>query len=193
MEHGAQTESDQMQHDDAALSRFFRSVRNGALAFAVVRVNDEEIALDLLQEAMISFVPAAQKHDEQIWKRLFYKILGRRIADWQRKRNWRDRIARFTPFSALPLTDSEEVIEFPDSGDEQPEQNHSAAQLAKRFETALAALPPRQQEAYLLRQWQAFSVTETAAIMGCSEGSVKTHLSRAIQSLKEQLGEWIDE
>ncbi len=193
MEHGAQTESDQMQHDDAALSRFFRSVRNGALAFAVVRVNDEEIALDLLQEAMISFVPAARKHDEQIWKRLFYKILGRRIADWQRKRIWRDRIARFTPFSALPLTDSEEVIEFPDGGDEQPEQNHSAAQLAKRFETALAALPPRQQEAYLLRHWQAFSVTETAAIMGCSEGSVKTHLSRAIQSLKEQLGEWIDE
>ncbi len=182
-----------MQYDDAALSRFFRSVRSGALAFATLRVRDEDVALDLLQEALISFVPAAKKHDEDIWKRLFYKILGRRIADWQRKQFWRDRIARITSFSALPLADSGEAIEFPAGSDEQPEQSHSATQLAEHFETVLASLPPRQQEAYLLRQWQAFSVAETAAIMGCSEGSVKTHLSRAIQTLKEQLGEWINE
>ncbi|HFC53515.1 MAG TPA: sigma-70 family RNA polymerase sigma factor [Gammaproteobacteria bacterium] len=182
-----------MQRDDAALSRFLQSVRGAALAFSVLRVRDEEIALDLLQEAMISFVPAAKKHDQQIWKRLFYKILGRRIADWQRKQIWRDRIARITSFSALPLTDGEEQIDPPAGNDERPEQSLDAAQLAERFEAVLAALPPRQQEAYLLRQWQAFSVTETAAIMGCSEGSVKTHLSRAMQRLEEQLGEWIDE
>ncbi len=182
-----------MQHDDAALSRFLRSVRGAALAFSVLRVRDEEVALELLQEAMISFVPAAKRHDEQTWKRVFYKILGRRIADWQRKQIWRDRIARITSFSALPLTDSGEVVEFSAGSEEQPEHSHGAARLAERFEAVLAALPPRQQEAYLLRQWQAFSVAETAAIMGCSEGSVKTHLSRAMQTLKEQLGEWINE
>ena len=184
-----------MARDNARLSGFLRSVRGGALAFACTRVWDEEVALDLLQETMIGFVAAAEKHDEAIWKNLFYKILGRRIADWQRKQIWRNRIARFIPFSGLSSDDGEEPGEFSTvaSSSEEPEQNHRAQQLAKQFEAALASLPPRQQEAYLLRQWQAFSVKETAEIMRCSEGSVKTHLSRAMTVLREQLGEWIDD
>ncbi len=183
-----------MQRSDADLTLFLQSVRSGALAFTTVRVWDEEVALDLLQEAMIGFAKATRPDDETIWKALFYKILSRRIADWQRKQIWRNRITRIIPFSGLQHDDEDESVDFAASGgDGDPEQNHSAAQLAKQFEIALAGLPARQQEAYLLRQWQAFSVGETAVIMKCSEGSVKTHLSRAMKVLKEQLGEWIDE
>jgi len=183
-----------MQRDDARLNLFLRSIQSGALAFATLRVWDEEVALDLLQEAMIGFIKATEGDDETIWKPLFYKILGRRISDWQRKQIWRNRIARLIPFSGLSVDNGEEHIAFTAShGDHDPEQSHRANQLAKQFESALLTLPARQQEAYLLRQWQGFSVRETADIMHCSEGSVKTHLSRAMKTLKEQLGEWIDE
>lgn len=183
-----------MHRDEAKLSRFLQAVRRAALAFTSLRVRDEEIALDLLQETMIGFVSAAKKHDETIWKNLFYKILGRRITDWQRKQIWRNRIAQITPFSGLSTEDKKsDPIEFLASNSDEPEQNHNAKQLTQHFEAALAALPSRQQEAYLLRQWQTFSVKDTAAIMKCSEGSVKTHLSRAMQTLRKQLGEWIDE
>ncbi len=183
-----------MCHDEIRLSRFLQSVRGTALGFASFRVHDEEVALDLLQETMLGFVGAAKKYDEALWKNLFYKILSRRISDWQRKQIWRNRIAQIIPFSRLSTDDEEsDPIEFLTGHDEEPQQNSNAEQLAKRFTVALATLPARQQEAYLLRQWQAFSVSETAAIMNCSEGSVKTHLSRAMQALREQLGEWIDE
>ncbi len=181
--------------DEARLERFLRSVRAGALTFATMRVWDEETALDLLQEAMIGFVPVARRHEEEAWKRLFYTILGRRIADWQRKQIWRERIARIIPFAASEEDEAGGPVLAHSAADQdhEPERQHGAMQLSQRFEKALAELPPRQQEAYLLRQWQQFSVQETARIMKCSEGSVKTHLSRAMAALREQLGEWIDE
>ncbi len=181
-----------MQRDELALTLFLQSIRSGALAFATVRVWDEEVALDLLQETMIGFVNAAQGQDEVLWKALFYKILGRRIADWQRKQIWRSRITRIIPFSNMG-NDDEEIDVGAGDGFHDPEQSHCAGQLNQAFERALATLPARQQEAYLLRQWQGFSVAQSATIMGCSEGSVKTHLSRAMTALREQLGEWIDE
>lgn len=183
-----------MRHDEVKLSRFLQNVRSAALAFTCFRVRDEEVALDLLQEAMIGFTTSAKKYDEEIWKNIFYKILGRRITDWQRKQIWRNRIVHIIPFSGLSSESEEsDPIEFLTDNDEEPEQNYNAEQLSQHFEAALAKLPPRQQEAYLLRQWQTFSVKDTAVIMKCSEGSVKTHLSRAMQTLREQLGEWIDE
>ena len=177
------------------LSLFLRKIRNTALKFTVIRLRDEESALDVLQEAMIGFANSASGYEAEAWKNLFYKILLRRITDYQRKQGWRNRIVRIMNFSQLAQPEGEDeaatIIEATDNEDSA--SGYKVDELASAFEQALEQLPARQQEAYLLRQWQDLSVAETAAAMSCSEGSVKTHLSRAFQALRKELGDWIDE
>ena len=179
----------------ASMDLFLRDIRVPALKMTVLRVRDEELALDLLQEAMIGFVQAAARFDETLWQRLFFKILLRRITDWQRKKGWRDRIARIVPFSGLAGSsgDSDDVMVPEGEPEASAQEEHDADELAAALEQALGELPARQQEVWLLRQWQGLSVQETAAAMGCSAGTVKTHLSRAMQALRERLGEWVEE
>ena len=182
----------------SALEPFLRRIRSPALAFASLRLRDEDTALDMVQETMIGFVKVAPNYEAEAWKNLFYKILLRRITDWQRKTAWRNRLYHILPFSQLGNADDdaeiEEIVTHADNATlDTAASAYDAGMLSGQFERVLQSLPPRQQEAYLLRQWQAMSVKATADIMGCSEGSVKTHLSRAMQTLKEQLGEWLDE
>ncbi len=176
------------------LTLFLRDHRAAALKFATIRLHDEQAALDVLQEAMMGFANAASRYEQDAWKNLFYKILMRRITDHQRKQGWRDRLVRIMSFSQFASSDEDAdgVGQFETVDAEQADNVHGASELADAFEMALEQLPSRQQEAYLLRQWQGMSVAETAAAMGCSQGSVKTHLSRAMTALRDQLGEWID-
>ncbi len=178
------------QHYQKQLELFLQSIRVRALSFAAHRCGDEDAALDLLQETMIAFVDVAEKYDQEAWKNLFYKILNRRIVDRYRKYQWRNKLVSILNLSHFSAED-EEVPEKVDY--EHSEQVMTANELSAQFEAALKSLPERQREAYLLRQWEQMSVKETAEIMACSEGSVKTHLSRAMASLKEALGEWVNE
>ncbi len=179
--------------DDVTLTLFLREIRGRALKYAQIRVANEEAALDILQDSMMGFSQVVDSYEEEVWNNLFYKILKRRITDWLRKRSWRNKLAQMLTFSQIS-GDREEgppEPEFLDVSD--TDSNYAAQRLLMQFEAALAKLPVRQQETYLLRQWQGMSVNETADIMKCSTGTVKTHLSRAMQSLKKQLGEWVDD
>lgn len=184
------------QNIEGKLDCFLRDIRSKTLAFAVFRVKDEEVALDLLQETMIGFVKSAHRYDEEAWTNLFYKILTRRITDWQRKKIWRRKLRHILPMShfAKAKENQDDLYTDVDNTAANTTQSYAAAdELAEKFETVLELLPARQQEAYLLRQWQGLSIKETATIMGCSEGSVKTHVFRAMKTLKEQLGDWVNE
>jgi len=173
--------------------------RSKMLTFTVFRVSDEDHALDILQEAMMGFVKASSQYDQAAWLNLFYKILKRRITDFHRKQGWRNRLQKIIPFSQIHNQESDDKswddlhTHYDNTSSNPVESQHLAGDLANDFELALQALPARQQETYLLRQWQGMSVKESADIMGCSEGSVKTHLSRAMQALRKSLGEWVDE
>ena len=187
------------KNDKNTLEQFLVQHRSKMLTFTVFRVSDESHALDILQEAMMGFVKVAADYKEDAWLNLFYKILKRRITDFHRKQGWRNRLQQIIPFSQMSTEDEDDkslddLHTHADNTASNPvESQQNADDLANDFELALQILPARQQEAYLLRQWQGMSVKETAEIMECSEGSVKTHLSRAMQSLKTSLGEWIDE
>lgn len=185
---------------ERAIEQFLARMRGKGLAFATFRLGNEDTALDLLQEAMIGFVKAVDDYDEEAWTNLFYKILTRRITDWQRKTQWRQKLAHISLFSQFGGSqndedDNENNYEAGrlDTESEDPVQaDLMSGELAAKFEAALRALPARQQEAYLLRQWQGVSTRDAASIMRCSEGSIKTHLSRAMTALREALSDWVD-
>ena len=180
-------------NDDVALTLFLRKIRNGALKYAQIRVGNEEAALDILQDTMIGFVQAFDKYEKEAWKNLLYKILKRRITDWLRKQTWRNKLVQMLTFSQITSDQEERPPEPEFISANNTDSSFAAQRLIVQFEAALYGLPTRQQEAYLLRQWQGMSVNETADIMNCSPGTVKTHLFRAMQSLKEQLGDWIND
>jgi RNA polymerase sigma-70 factor (ECF subfamily) len=184
------------------LEQFLLKIRSKAFAFTVFRIRDEDHALDILQDTMMGFVKVVAQYEKKIWINLFYKILKRRISDFQRKQYWRNRLQQIIPFSQLKVSRQshseaenwDNLHTDPDNTHANPvESQYAVEHLYHDFEQALQTLSNRQQEAYLLRQWQGMSVKDTADIMGCSTGSVKTHLHRAMQSLKTQLGEWINE
>ena len=187
------------QDRQRSIERFLTGIRSKALAFATFRLGDEETALDMVQDTMMGFVKVADDYPAEAWTNLFYKILTRRITDWQRKSRWRQALAPISLFSRVggKHNDDDEAnfeARIADTTSDNPVHAElMSGELAARFEAALATLPPRQQEAYLLRQWQGLSTRETADIMRCSEGSVKTQLSRAMRTLRDTLGDWLEE
>ena len=124
------------------------------------------------------------------WRPLFFRIVQNKIRDCYRRRRSHGKV--FALFGAgrnddgEPLPDAGELAPAPVT--DQPETRSEMATAGAAVSEALKALPPRQREAFLLRSYEGLSVAETAAAMDCSEGSVKTHHSRAVARLREQLG-----
>ncbi len=185
------------QDNTIEIERFLTRIRSQALAFAAFRLGDEETALDMVQDTMMGFVKAANDYEQAAWTNLFYKILTRRVTDWQRKQRWRQKLAYISLFSQFGAQNDDgenyEAQLADPSSDDPARDEMMTGELAAAFETVLQQMPARQQEAYLLRHWQGLSTRDTAAIMRCSEGSVKTHLSRAMRTLRDALGDWLDE
>lgn len=159
-----------------AMDQFLASVEARAFRLAMAQLQDRDQALDAVQDAMIRLVQKYSHKPQDDWAPLFFRILINRIRDDQR--------------SARRFVEADAQLE------RQPAADNPEAQLAQRqaiagLEEALAGLPGRQREAVMLRVWQGFNVAETARIMGCGEGSVKTHLSRAMTSLRQAVeGFW---
>jgi len=171
------------------LDGFLRDVERRALVIAELATRDREEALDLVQDTMLAFVDRYANHDAAEWAPLFHRVLQNRIRDWHRRqrvrRRWRVWLNRDDEDELDPIETA------PDPHARTPEQEVALARAGDAVMAALETLPPRQQQAFLLRTWEGLDVKETARAMGCSEGSVKTHLWRALQHLREKLeGHW---
>lgn len=150
-------------------------------------MGNRDDALDLVQEAMIGLVKKYSRRPEGEWGALFHRILQSRIRDFYRRSRVRNHL-----FAWLARGDDDDeaadpIAELADPVEARPEATLAGRAAITELETALRALPLRQQQAFLLRSWEGLDVAQTAYAMGCSEGSVKTHYSRALQRLREQL------
>jgi RNA polymerase sigma-70 factor, ECF subfamily len=172
-----------------ALDRFLVSVEKRAFRIARIAVRHDDDALDIVQDAMLQLARRYAQRPSEEWRPLFYRILQNRVRDYQRRRKVR---ARFMSWLPGWKADEDEAAADPydgvPDGRPLPQELLATDQAMARLEQALAELPGRQQEAFMLRNFEGLDVAETASAMGCSEGSVKTHYSRAVHTLREQLG-----
>jgi RNA polymerase sigma-70 factor (ECF subfamily) len=172
------------------LNQFLAGVERRAQRIAEINVRDRDEALDLVQDAMIKLVRNYAGRPEEEWTPLFYRILQNGIRDWQRRRMVRNRVMVWFGKSSGEDGDYDPVGLAPDPGARTPEDELQTAEAMTRLEGAMRALPDRQREAFMLRNFEGLNVAATALAMGCSEGSVKTHYSRAVHALRDRLGEY---
>lgn len=166
--------------EPATLEGFLRGIEARAFRFAELGLRHREDALDAVQDAMLKML-AYRDRPASEWGPLFWSILRNRMVDVQRRGLFR--LRWLLPGS----TDRDgETIDWADDAPD-PARRHDSREAWDRISTALRALPARQREAFTLRVLEELDVADTALIMGCSEGSVKTHLSRARDALQRQL------
>lgn len=178
------------QSDSAAipqtLDAFLRSVGRRAQAMAEISTRDRDAALDIVQDSMLALATRYAQKSPAEWTPLFYTILNSRIMDWHRSRTRRGRwMTWLKPSDDEP--DADPFADIPESQSSDPALLLERARDMEAVSEALSSLPLRQQQAFMLRIWEGLDTAATAAAMGCGEGSVKTHLSRAMHSLRARL------
>jgi RNA polymerase sigma-70 factor (ECF subfamily) len=176
------------------ISAFLAEVERRAFKQAMYAVRDDEAALDIVQDAMLKLTEKYAEKPAAELPMLFQRILQNAIHDHFRRQKVRstwtvllsafgekgEKDEDYDPLETLPAkSDSNATID--------PAVAVEQGQIVGLIEQAIARLPARQREAFLLRYWEELDVAETAAAMGCSEGSVKTHCSRAVRALAETL------
>lgn len=178
---------------DKELSDFLKSVEKRAFKRAVYAVRDDDAALDIVQDSMIRLADKYADRPAAELPLLFQRILSNATMDWFRRQKVRNAVVRnFSDFESADIDEDFDLLEALEAaGDrshaEGAEHSVSRAQILLAIEAEVARLPERQREAFLLRYWEELDVAETALAMGCSEGSVKTHCSRAVHSLARAL------
>ena len=177
------------QETPATLDAFLAQVERRAFRVAELNLRQREDAMDAVQDAMLRLVKHYRDKPAGEWAPLFWGILRRRIVDLQRRRKVRSIVVGWLGGGRDDEGDELPSWEPADHGPG-PLDRLQDAQSWGDLSTALGELPRRQREAFMLRMLEGLDVAETAQAMGCSEGSVKTHLSRAMQRLREQLEDW---
>ena len=175
---------------ERALEEFLKSVERRALRMAELATANRDEALDIVQDAMFGFVRHYAGKPQADWTPLFYRVLDSRLNDWHRRRQVR---GRWLSAWLHPREEDEldAVAQAMDANDPGPLLRLAGSEAAQALDGALAKLPLRQRQAFLLRVWEGLDVAATASAMHCSEGSVKTHLSRALTALRRNLTEHV--
>lgn len=173
-----------------AMERFLAEVEKRAYQHALLALRHRDDALDAVQDAMLQLCRRYADRPAAEWRPLFFRILVNKVRDLRRRRAVRGRWLAWWP-AVRPGTDDpvpDPIDNTPDLRQE-PLRQLDAAGALQRVAVAVQALPPRQQQAFLLRNVEGLNTTDTAMAMGCTEGSVKTHYFRALQALRAAVGE----
>jgi len=169
------------------LDRFLASSEQRAYRMALIATGNREEALDVVQDAMLKLVKNYAKRSENEWPGLFHRIVQNTLNDWHRKQKVRRRWQYWFGSSDESEDNENPLEQLPQPGNHHPDHLLGHERAMQTLDQALHGLPLRQQQAFLLRQWEGLDVANTAQAMGISEGSVKTHYSRAVHNLREHL------
>ncbi len=175
------------------LNDFLKNVEKRAFKRSVYHVRDEEAALDIVQDSMMKLAEHYGDKPAAELPMLFQRILSNCTLDWFRRQKTRNALfSNLGDFESASDEGDFDLLETYSGSDdsehmESAEDSTRRRQIFQEIEVQIKELPTRQREAFLMRYWEEMDVAETAAAMGCSEGSVKTHCSRAVQALGKAL------
>lgn len=161
----------------AELDQFLRSVQRRALVAARLAVPADD-ALDCVQSAMLKFIRAYRNQQPELWRPLFFRVLYNSLRDWQRRRVVRE------AFSWITGAEDELSADTP-----QPDRWLACSDAGECLIKELKQLPLRQQQVFIMRHWEGLDTAATATALHVSPGTVKTHLSRAIERLRKAMEE----
>ena len=178
---------------DKELNDFLRTIDRRAFKRTSYLVRDDDSALDIVQDAMMRLAEKYFDRPAAELPLLFQRILSNATMDFFRRKKVRTGL--MSNMSDFESSDPEGDFDLSDMLESQEgalgalsaADEVSRAQILRAIDEEVAQLPARQREAFLMRYWEEFDVAETALVMGCSEGSVKTHCSRAVHSLAKSL------
>lgn len=170
-----------------AMDTFLASVEKRAFRMAVIATRDRDEALDIVQDAMLKLARGYSRHEPVAWGPLFTRIMQSTILDWHRRQKVRNRWRVFIGGKQADDDDDDPMHNLAVAATPTPEQQTQQTDSIAALDAALQQLPVRQQQVFMLRQWEGMDVAEAARAMGITEGSVKTHYSRAVQALREKL------
>lgn len=169
------------------LSGFLAQVERRAFKQTAYAVRDDHVAMDIVQDAMLKLAEKYAKQPASEYPMLFQRILQNTMRDYWRRQKvrnlWTTLLSSFA--GGEDEGDERDPLETLQSDDEQyqPQAQLESRQTITIIEQAIKTLPMRQREAFMMRYWEELDVAETAKAMGCSQGSVKTHCSRAVHAL----------
>lgn len=169
------------------LDAFLASVEGRAFRMARLSTRSDTEALDIVQEAMMKLVNKYRERGESEWPLLFQRILQNSILDWHRQQTRRKRLFWWGNSDNQDTEEEDEIEAAVDPIEGNPAHLLSRAEDIQHVMHAIEQLPVRQQQAFLLRAWEGFDTADTARIMQCTDGSVKTHYSRALARLRTLL------
>jgi RNA polymerase sigma-70 factor, ECF subfamily len=182
-------EQEDVLDSGGAIEAFLREVETRAYRIAFMSIRDRDEAFDVVQDAMMRLVRRYASRPSDEWRPLFYRILQNRIRDLQRRRIVRSRVMTF--FGGVPTEDQfDPLLVAPAPSAENPHERLLAGDAMQALELALLKLPARQREAFMLRNFEGLDVLRTAEAMSCTEGSVKTHYSRAVHKLRDLMKDY---
>jgi RNA polymerase sigma-70 factor (ECF subfamily) len=176
------------------LSDFLKSVEKRAFKRTAYTVRNDDAALDIVQDAMIRLAEKYADRPSEELPLVFQRILSNATMDWFRRQKVRNAVV--VNLSEFESADDDggdfDLLELLDlstssAATESAADSVGRMQVLELIDGEVERLPTRQREAFLLRYWEELDVAETAAVMGCSEGSVKTHCSRAVHALAKAL------
>jgi len=171
------------------MEEFLKAIEKRAFAIAKISTSRHEDALDIVQETMFKMVEKYRSKPPQEWRPLFYRILNNKITDHYRRQAVRNNIFIWKSSDRDQSDDyfQPDLAGSAERSSEEPDEMLMRQQRIDRLTKGVHKLAKRQREAFLLRSWECLSTRETAYAMGCTEGSVKTHYSRALEKLRAQL------
>ncbi|MGB0848126.1 MAG: RNA polymerase sigma factor [Thiolinea sp.] len=170
-----------------SMDDFLAEVEQRAYRIALIALSDHDEALDVVQDTMIRLVNKYQHRPSGEWRTLFFTILHNRITDSHRKNTMRHRLFGWFDRATDKEDEGSPLDRVSGQPSLQPQQQLVSANAMSELERAVHELPLRQQQAFMMRMVEGLDTKATAKVMGCSAGSVKTHLSRALTALKDKL------